>query len=61
MVKTISHTRDYSHITLSLMGMEGFGNDYTARYCNIGQYFKIDYRGEVGGKNIPQIDYVISK
>ena len=61
MVKTISHTRDYSHITLSLMGMEVFGNDYAARYCNICQYFKIDYRGEGGGKNSPQIDYVISK
>ena len=41
--------------------MEGFGNDNTARYCNIGQYFKIDYRGEGGGENSPQIDYVISK
>ena len=61
MVKTISHTRDYSHIKLSLMGMEGFGNDYATRHCNIGQYFEIDYRGKGGGKNSPQIDYVISK
>ena len=52
MVKTISHTRD---ITLSLMGMEGFGNVYAARYCNIGQYFKIDYIEEGGGKKVHKL------